>query len=617
MKKTILLIPLILIILTTFAHSEDFKGFKYPNEKFTLNQDNFTILLDLSWKTAIFKINSEPTQINKGSCKQTNFYNICYKEPVFNTSRDLGKLDDRTGASIPALNISITYFNPKLKITKKFSNPTPLVGEEITVTINLSNEGNKKTQIELIDPLPENITVIEKNFGAINEKNQLIYTSTIHPGSSNMIRYKFKTNSETSNLIKTQLNYSYEDIAGAMYGTQMNFSTKKTIATTNPDKLDLPIGSNNEINIELYNQQEIAKEAEFSITFPKNIVLVQSTPQLTLTGQKYELSELIKPKEKIEIQLQILGTQIGDYTINLTTKSNILSKDQIENKQIQIKISKQQIIPIIEITEKTFSSDQTIKITAKINNSDEKNDFYNIKTKFASKDLTKTADLSQIVKNQDITIFIENLTLPYVEKSETYQINFTGTYNALTGEQFNFSTNKIIFIQPIKELLIIHHEFDKWENTSNIIKLNVYLENKKDQKTNLIKAYDQIPSELSLVEGMMSTSTFIQPKSKTKVYSYILKIPDESQKDSYEIITNIEYNETKQTFLLQKISTINSLKKSVKTEEIITQIISENTTQTNIPETEKNIEITIPPIAINENKSLWTKIKDFFSGIFK
>ncbi len=617
MKKTILLIPLILIILTTIAYSEDFKGFKYPNEKFTLNQDNFTILLDISWKSAIFKINSEPMQINVGGCRQTNFYNICYKESIFNTSKDLGRLDERTGALIPALNISITYFNPKLKITKKFSNQTPIVGDEITVTINLSNEGNKKAMIELYDSLPENITITEKNWGIINEKNQLLYASTLQSGNSEIITYKFRINSETNNLLKPQLNYSYEDISGRIYGTQTNFSTIKTIKTTITEKLELPVGSNDKLTLELYNQDDVMREAEFYLTLPKEIILTTSSPELKLKDQKYWITTMIKPHSKQEIELSLTGILIGDYAANITTKSNIQSQDQIENKQIKIKISKQQLIPQIEISEKIFSSDQTIKITAKINNSDEKNDFYSIKTTLNTPDNSKSVTLSKIVKNQDITLFIENATLPFVEQNTTYPINFTGTYTTLTGEEFNFSATKKILIQPIGELLIIHHEFDKWENTTGIVKLTVYIENKKDQKSKLLKVYDKMPKEVSLVEGIMNTNMYVEPKSKTQAYSYTLKIPDESMADSYEIITNIGYNETAKHFLLQKTSTINALKKSVKTEEIKTEIINDTSTQIDTaPIIDKGITITLPPIRGQEDKSFWTKIKDFFTGIF-
>ena len=163
------------------ALGDDFRGFKYEGDKFSLNGDNFSLQLSKEWETLYVRYNDESLIIKNNSCEQTQqrYYSICYRGAVVDFRNGIGKLHDRTGDVMPGLNITMTYQKPEIKVERVFSKTDPLPFETIKATITLENNGRNPAQITYTDPVPEGFGVTPMQGAAIIGKRSEEHTSEL------------------------------------------------------------------------------------------------------------------------------------------------------------------------------------------------------------------------------------------------------------------------------------------------------------------------------------------------------------------------------------------------------------------------------------------------------
>lgn len=633
----------IFISLVSSAFSEDFKGYKYPDEKFTLNGDNFSIKLAKDWKSIIVRYNDENLLIKTNSCENTqlNFYYICFKGAIvdFSSVTEIGKIDEVTGENIPALNLSVKYQKPDITIKRTFSNKNPIILEEFNAELTIENKGKNPADIIYKEKIPSGVIITNLN-GLIYDGNNIIYSGKISQGAISVTSYKLKPLIFSSNIFEGNLTYNYETLSGVLSVEKINITTVDNVKSFVIQNISANLDSSESIKINITNFDANANyNTYFSIEVPKDLDVLgfdteyDKIESLTNKTRYYFSFNLEKQKSKI-IELSIKTKKTGvyaiitelDYTVN-NIKRNI-------QKNININVNAKSIAPELLILDEEITSNQHFKIKGLIKNNDEKISYNNINAKLKSDTLNETFFIPIINQNSELLIFEREITAPSIENKTSINITLEGIYNTINGEIFNFSTKKTVLIHPLKEMIIITHELDKYYNKNDSISVNVHVENKKNKEIN-VNLNENFSENFEIIGGVASGYLNIGPKRKSMIYTYKLKSENE---DSLNISTTLRYTEHDKEFIITQPLVLVISKKLFINSPIKTEIIETNQTINKIPilistnesikKTEDKKEDNTSIVKINDSikkqewetttkeKSIWQKFVGFVKGIF-
>lgn len=560
-QKLKLIITLSLfIILSSLVLSEEFSGYKYPNEPFKLNGDNFTTKLDKSLSVLSILYNNETILLKKETCRDSasNLYRICFNGTFINLSASpqIGKLSESSGELIPAIFLEIKYKKPEIKLKRTFSNIKPELLEEIYANITIENNGKNPADFIYTEKIPESFEII-KSTGFNIDKNELILKSKINALSTQTFVFSIRPKNYSIIPLQGNLSYSFENINAKLLTEKITITPSESINLniTNQQFLDINQESILSYNISNnYDKENI--EINFSIFIPDNIELIsfdkeftkiyQNITNTTIYFQKINLN--INNSKKLDIKINPLFT--GNYIIKSKIEYKIFEINKILEKNLSIKINTKKIDPIILTNKDSLTSNENFNIQIKIKNNNTNNSFQNIKSIIKSDIFLQNISIEKIMQNEEIIIFNADLTTPIINETKILYFNYSGIYESINHEKFNFSINKKINITPIQNSVYSSYEIDKSINYSDKIILIVYIENKKDDELK-ITSKDYLSNESLLSIGEKENTQSILPYSRKKIYSYTLNLTNTN--NTFEKITNIlNYTEGNTQFLIKK-----------------------------------------------------------------
>lgn len=615
------------LILTPLAFAEDFQGYKFPGDKFTLNGDNFTIQrISENWTSVIIKYNTQNILIPNNTCKDTdkNFYLICFKGAYVKFSSGLGKLDDYSGEILPSINMTFSYRRPQITATRTITKTNPLLMEEVFVDIIIENAGKNPATIKYVEYYPTDfdMTIISE---LIPMTNRLEHTSTLNSGGKTVLSYKLKPTKHAGGKITGNLTYSYETITETKAMPENMINTSDSVIVTPTLTSTTGIGGIGVLemdfdNIELKSNVDINAKT----IIPKDLEVTSTSSEIEKKDNVYSLKYYLEKEDSESFKIEFKTTKTGSYTIPLEYSYKIYGIEKIFYKNLTIVVTTDKIEPTITLYNEKIGSNQEFRIKASIKNLDPEIKYYDINSNIESEILNKIFNTPEIIQNMDLTLYEEEIVAPTVDNKKDIIMKLYGTYKTVNGETFNFSTSKTISVYPPKDFLILTPEVDRYVNDSDKMKINYYIENTKDTPVKELVAYETIPQSLTITEGNRNISLLsVEAKRRVQLYSYTVR---KDSNASENIITTIKFVENNKEFILTQPIMLDFSKRTIQKQEIKTEVINKtivtaNTTVDN-QTAKENMTSTTPTTSQTQSqntvqeKSGWQKFIDWLKNLF-
>jgi len=253
--------------------------------------------------------------LEREKLKETNQLTICAKASESITKVEV--LDD----SIIGTYL-MPYF-PEGTLTKKVSNDKPLVGEEVTITVTLRNEGSEAVEVKINRKKPN---IEREDIEIIRAETQTEITGTVEAGKEIKLVYT------------AEIKLSETRVLEAAIATYTNiFGEKETIYSNYPEVIVLEPEKAIEPTIFMEKPlNTVGKEAEIIISAKNNsqntkynISLKLTAPEgVNIKGNTSQLIDSLEPKETRYFTVKASAEKAGVYELGCTAAydANVLEE---------------------------------------------------------------------------------------------------------------------------------------------------------------------------------------------------------------------------------------------------------------------------------------------------
>lgn len=584
MKKLILLI-LFLNLLPAVTASTLLDDWVDDYETFKAGDHYFYVEYIESTQSLVFKMDNMGGIMSMGECETKENIKYCYED-----------------VNYPQIKVKITSLEPDITIERTFSTTSPNLNEEITVTVTLKNEGDKRaSNIKYKDTYP---TAIKVSSGG----NTKTWEGYLNIGEEETFKYTLKAEEIISFDSTATLSYKFNGNEKTKKSSTETIDVQKLYSIT--QKISTEAADKNEIityNLTITNKDESKRLTieNLEITLPSKIDLVKAPSELKKQDNKLTFKGEIEKKQSKTLTIKIKSSRAGKFTINTIAELRIASTNYKEELEKTFNVGLSYILPILNVTDKVKSSSSyAIYIAVKNYGKDE---IKNVSIKVESDLFNDIEEKKNIAAGTTIKILDKTLTAPYTEKDEKHNIKIYGSYLSSSGRTYQFEKSAPLTVTAASKIIQIIKEFNKKEfYPGDEIKVTIKIKNLKNQIINNIDVSDIFPKEIrsSLLGDVTGNLEELKPNEEKKLYSYSVTVPENYKEDEIEFKTILNAKIDGELTILKKIDKIKILK-GEKPEE------SEEEQETTINETGVQEE------EINETEEEPKEIKETQENFFK
>ncbi|MBN2052778.1 DUF11 domain-containing protein [Candidatus Woesearchaeota archaeon] len=540
-KATLLFISSLLLLLTLccFAQAKDlYNDWHYSGDTFSVEGDVYTIThYDIEDTSVIVGINKNSYIIKEGECKVTGIRETCIEE-IF---RDVLNAEDGDhikfveGRAYAGISILVKTYGPDITVTRTFSDDTPELNGEVTVSVVLKNTGSDGTDsLSYFEEYPEGIEILSSSSGTTRSLKSISYSGNLASESEKTFTYTFKVTGYLDFSNSAIVNHTYQ---GKSYGLKSSSQSVKVIkpytfsASISPSSIE----ASEQTAISLRVENDVSVDinvTELKITIPSYITLQSLPGELEKKNDKYSWKGIIKPDNYKMINLLLKPVKSGRY--NFLVELRLLDSEGkvfSETKNLSLTSNIQPIDPILSVLETSVSEGGIFRIAFSVNNPNKIVGFRNIKAKVTSTFLPDlTAELAELMPEATKTIIVnDSLEAPFVDNKVTYDIIASGSYETSTSENRNFSEKVSFTVTPVADAISISQSADTQELVAgNNVTITIKITN-NNQESIKVTVRDEYTRGATLGGGMTSTSeTMLFDRAETRqAYTYKLFIPED------------------------------------------------------------------------------------------
>ena len=600
MKKLAIFILLSTLIPPVMA-SVIFEDWVNNQETFKVGDHTFYTQYIESVQKLTFKMDGTGGTMFIGECESRDDIQYCFEDVNF-----------------PQILVKIESLEPDISIERTFSTKTPFLKEKITVTVILTNNGDKgATNVKYTDPYPGNLKVF-------SDTNAGKWQGSLSAGEEESFTYTIMADDITS----------FSSIATLSYIFAGNEKTKKsdpvTIEVQKPFTISHTISKaaadKNEIvdyNLTITNNDENSELDinNLQISLPSKIILVSSPIELKEANNELTFKGTLEKKKSKSFTIKIKSSQVGTFTIQTSINAKIGGRDFEEDIGKQLSVGLSYILPILNITDIVKSnSPYDIHIAVK-NYGDDEIKSVNIK---AESDLfTNTDENKNIAAGSTYNIIKKTMTAPYTEEDTKHNIKVSGSYISPSGKTYEFEKSAQLTIQAAPKIIKIIKEFNQDEYyPGDEIKVTVKIKNQKNTAIEGIDVSDIFPQEIrsSLMGDVINNLEKLGPNEEKKMYSYSVVIPENYQENEIEFKTNLNTKIDGELVILKRVDNLHVITgDKPETDEEEPEEDEEETTEEGTEgensEEDVNIEFNIESEETKPN--FFKKIVSWIANLFK
>jgi len=602
---------LAVMALSCFAQAKDlYTEWHYSGDTFTVEGDVYTIThYDIEDTSVIVGINKNSYIIREGECKVTGTKEVCIEEIFRNVlnATDDDPIKFEGGRAYAGISIRIRTYGPDISVSRTFSDSSPELNGEVTVSVILKNTGGDGTDsLSYFEEFPAGVEILSSSSGTTRSLRSISYSGNLAAESEKTFTYTFRVTGYLDFSNSAIVNYTYQSKS---YGVKSSSQSVKVIkpytftATISPSSIEASEQTALSVKVENDVSADI-NVTELKITIPSYITVQSEPGELEKKNDKYYWKGTLKPDKYQMINLLLKPVKSGQYNIPvelrlLDSEGKVFS----ELKNLSLTSNIKALDPILSVLETSVSEGGSFRVAFSINNPNKVVGFRNIKASVTSTifpDLT--TELAELMPGITKTLIVnDSIEAPFVDEKKTYDITASGSYETSTSENRNFSEKVSLTVTPVADAISISQSADTQEVVAgNNVTLTIKIIN-NNQESIKVTVRDEYSGGVLLFGGKTSETLLFDKAETRQAYTYKLNIP-ESYNQTELLIKTFAGIETK-NFLANKTLTI-KVKPAEKKQEI-------NTSQQEKPAPE-------PPKTEPEKKQgFFAKVISSISDFFK
>lgn len=532
---------LFLILLPTATASILLDGEVDDYETFKAGAHSFYVEYVESTQSLVFKMDNMGGIMEIGECEIRDNIKYCFESVDY-----------------PKIGVMIEYLEPDIFIERTFSTTSPTMGEQITVIVILTNDGDKRaSNVKYTDAYPLGLRV----YGDGNAK---VWGGSLNAGKEERFTYVIKAEDTISFDSTATLSYKFDGTEKTIKSSTETIEVKKPFSISHEiskEAADRDEIINYSITIENKDEFKTLNIQKLEITFPFKIDIIKPVKELSVEGNQLTFKGEIEKQESKTFTIKIKSSKVGKFTINTIAEFRISSTNYKEELEKQFNIGLTYILPILNVTDTVKSnSPYSIYIAVKNHGDDQ---IKSVKIKAESELFDNIEGTKTIAAGSTYKILDKTFTAPYLEENKIHNIKISGSYVSSSGRTYTFEKSAQLTITAAPQVIKILKEFNKEEfYPGDEIKVSVTVKNLKNTAVEEVDVSDIFPQEIrsSLLGDVIGYLDTLGPNEEKKLYSYSVIVPEGYTKDEMEFKTNLNVKVDGELIILKRADNLKILK---------------------------------------------------------
>ena len=606
-------ICLLLLVLASGNAEADVLKDAWYNSGDSFTVEGITYLInhyDFYATSAILKANDQSIVLKEGQCKASGERKYCLTEIDTNLNREEGETGHvkyESGNIYAGLHFIISSLGPTILVSRSFSDSSPELNEEVTVTTTITNSGEMQCdELFYTDTYPAGVVITSGSSGAEYTSQTLSYrTINILPRETRTIIYTIKLTDYLKVSNMAGIRYFYEGVQTSMNTSSVSLSVVRPYeltATISPASIEL--GDETALSIKVLNSvSAYINVTKLEIELPNTLLLKSLPMDLVKSGDKYLWNSSLEGAKSKMFNMLLKPTRSGDHTVKLRIFINDSEgKNFSESRNITVSVSSKLMEPIISVKEASVSEGGSFRLAVSLKNPNSFVIFRSIKLEVESELFPgMISTLDEMAPGETKTLIVhDNMPAPFVDAKKTFDIKVYGSYINNFAESKNFSKTAQLIVTPVSDILLISQSLDKQQvDAGSSVVVTVKVANRNAEPVD-VEVHD-IFTEGAVLGGGASNAMIYFTKSEEKsVYTYNLSIP---------------YNFASNALNITTYASINS--KGYVTNKTIGIPVNSSNAVIALPEQPKNDSNQTPASEAEKPPGFFKKVLTSISGFFK
>ncbi|MFH0870529.1 MAG: hypothetical protein V1866_05745 [archaeon] len=530
---------LVLVVLASGSSEATLLKDAWYNSGDSFTVEGVTYLVnhyDFYATSVILKANDQSVVLKDGQCKASGERKYCLIELDTNLNRNeddkTGHIKYESGNIYAGLHLTISSLGPTISVSRSFSDSSPELNEEVTVTTTITNSGEMQCdELFYTDTYPAGVVITSGSSGTDYASQALSYrTINILPRETRTVIYTIKLTDYIKVSNMAGIRYFYEGVQTSMNTSSVSLSVVRPYELTaaiSPASIEL--GDETALSIKVLNSvSAIINVKKLEIELPSTLLLKSLPMDLVKKGDKYLWNSSLEGAKSKMFNMLLKPTRSGDHVVRLWLSINDSEgKNFSESKNMTVSVSSKLMEPIISVKEASVSEGGSFRLAVSLKNPNKFVIFRNIKLDVKSDlfpDMSSAVD--EMAPGETKTLIVnENMPVPFVDAKKTFDIKVSGSYINNFAESNNFSKTAQLIVTPVSDILLISQSIDKRQvNAGSSVVVVVNVANRNAEPVD-VEVHDAFTEGAVIGGGATSALLYFTRSEEKSVYTYNLSIP--------------------------------------------------------------------------------------------
>lgn len=468
MKKRLLGLVLaftILIIVPAVSASYKeliFEDWVYHESNFTADGKAFYSTVSPNVKSMSIKYDEEIVIVRINECKEFSRFDVCFDDRMI-------WYHDMLDRDWYKAKIRLYQKLAKINITRSFSNPNLLIGEETSIDLIFKNSGSSliASDILYLDEFPSDFMITGFS-GCILSGNSIKWTGELKIGERVECSYKIKAMNKITYNSKASIKYFNGDDIVTEYSDAKKLNVPEYSLTlfTNITNSSLDIGGTTIVYTTLknINDGEDLMVSLLEMQIPVGFKVVSNSGEVKQSGDKMIFTgKLIKGESKTFF-ISFKPEYTGNYTVKYNAKFEIKGIIQnVSDFSDPINVYHRELA-VIRYVPRIIESGKTFAVNISVKNPSMEYQFKNVRVNIVS-DMpnmeNKTFGIINLLDKEEFRqLFYQEYAAPNMTGEKTYVFK---TYASYTTPY-----NEFVQLEKIDEIKVVGEQITEGVQEENI-----------------------------------------------------------------------------------------------------------------------------------------------------